>query len=58
MTLFMLKAPNGLKVVSYVKFTQESDYPFLMSPLVDLRPEIRLQSGVPSNFFRISENPK
>ena len=39
--------PKGLRVVSYVKVTQESENPFLMILLVDLRHEILLQSEVP-----------
>ena len=45
--LFLSEAPKGLRVVFYVKFTQESENPFLMIIQVDLRHEILLQSEVP-----------
>ena len=51
MTLFVLKGPKGLTVVSYVKFTQESENPFLTSIRLDLRPENQLQSRVPFVFL-------
>ena len=35
--LFLLEAPKGLRVVSYVKLTQESENLFLMIIQVDLR---------------------
>ena len=42
--LFLSEAPKGLRVVSNVKFTQESKNLFLMIIQVDLRHEILLQS--------------
>ena len=37
----------GLRVVSYVKFTQDAENPFIMIIYVDLRYEMSLQSEVP-----------
>ena len=41
------EAPKGLRVVSCMKFTQESENLFLTITLVDRRHEILLQSEVP-----------
>ena len=42
--IILLEAPKGLRVVSYVKCSQESENLFLIIIQVDLRHEILLQN--------------
>ena len=46
-TRFLFEVPKGLKVLSHMTYSQESENQFLMIIKLDIRPEFLLQIEVP-----------